>query len=293
MVWAAVLERRSCLLRHDRFVDAVRQHTDGVLRVRESIRDASKMLAKEERYRAFTIFTAMAAEALLESGGEGAVPFRVFYETCTARARLSDRSAKTVAALLVHYRFANARDDPGDRRRKLLVPTARMTDYILSWSIPAYEALDTLDRPGGVGTLEEQVLRTFASARDSYAKAGPAFFGDNPDFTRVFGLMEGGSVVCMSALSASFAARPGPTRTEIATRFALSRAQVSQVIAEGRAAGLFTASAAVEPSPALTTIYLECEATVLAFIDIHRERATRQVVAAPARPAQRAVAGRR
>lgn len=277
MVWAAVLERRVQLRRHARYREAAHQHTNGVLSVRESIRDASKMLSKEERYRAFTIFASLSARTILE--GHPAVPFRLFYETCVDLGKLSDRSAKTVGGLLVHYRFASARVDPADGRRKLLVPGERMSSYIQAWSAPAYRALETLGRPHGFGDRDEEVLATFAFACEDYARAGLAFFGDDSDFARIFGLMEGGSLVCMSALSALFDDRQAPSRAEIAGRFSLSKAQVSQVIAAGRAAGFFSTAARIEPSEALVSIYLDCEATVLAFIDLQRERAIAELSA--------------
>ena len=56
MSWVDVAKRRQLLAAHPAISDAVLAHTDGVLRVRESIRDASKLLAKEERYRAFKLF---------------------------------------------------------------------------------------------------------------------------------------------------------------------------------------------------------------------------------------------
>lgn len=269
----AVLARRAELQAHPGFRHAVHAHTDGILRVRHDLRHVCKMLAKEERYRAFTIFVMLAAKADLD--GRRTVAYRDFYETCTEAAGISDRTAKTVASLLVHFRFALSAQDGDDRRRRSLVPTGRTLDYCQYWGRPAYDALALAGRPFGAGDLRVEMQATFASALPDYCAAGLAFFTGDADFERVFAAIEGGSLVCMSALSAAMNETAAPSRSEIAELFGISRAQVSRVIAEGRAAGLFTPDAKVTPSRRLNQLYLECEATVLAFIDVHREHGRR------------------
>lgn len=272
MNWQAIGALSAVFKKHPAFEAALLRHTEGILELRSRIRHTSKLFGKEERCRSFNIYGILAAEA--DQAGRKEVALADFLEGAH-RADVSDRTAKTVASLISYYGFADQTVDVADRRRRVLVPKERTWTYMTDWAAPTFDALDLLGQTFE-GDGRRAARDTFASAKEDYISASQAFFGGNAPFTRVFAYLEGGSLLCMSAVAAALRGQPALSLGEAAERFAISKAQLSRVVAEGRACGLFTSATKATPSEALIGQYAETIAVVLAFLSHHRDLGTRR-----------------
>ncbi len=273
MGWQTVATLSTVLRRHPAFDAALIRHTDGILDMRSRIRNTSKLFGKEERCRSYNIYAILAAEA--DRDGHNAIALADFLEAARL-AEVSDRTAKTVASLLPYFGFADQTVDHADRRRRLLVPRQRTWTYMTEWSAPTFEALEILGQ-SFEGDRRAVVRDAFASAKSDYISGSLSFFGADPQFTRIFAYLEGGSLLCMAAVAAALNGTPTLSLGEASERFAISKAQLSRVVAEGRACGLFTSAAKVTPSEAMIRQYSDTVSIVLAFIMHHRDAAARRL----------------
>lgn len=258
---------------HHRFDEAEAFYTSAILQLRQRIGFASKILSKEERYRAFMIFGLLSV-LRREAGEEGGMPSGVFSGYCTQVAGVSKRIAQSTLQLLVLYRFAHASVDPDDRRLRRFAATEMLLTYLEDWVGASAEALRRLGPWASVREPPRLLLPGLARfGGEAYARNGYMFFPD-PDFCHVFAELEGGSLVVMAAIEAARAGRTGPSRGELRARFGLSRAQATRIVAAGRARALFgaDASGATTVLPRLQALYRDCILRVLSFLLLQYER---------------------
>ncbi len=184
-------------------------------------------------------------------GPNGGATYGRLLELCTRRKEISPRVLKTVLALLSLTGFVETRRSDTDRRLKFYRPTARMLAYAKQRIALALEALDIaqpeIRRMQMLQDNPDLIRQVLASADASISAARP--LADRmPDFMSFFGGREGAAPIVYTIMLADIDDTVPPSRAEMARRYALSKSQVSNVIAQGEALGYFALDAAGAPS---------------------------------------------
>lgn len=270
MSWDKVRVLTTQFQQHEQFTAAVEAYTVSMLDFRRDIRDVSKLLAKEERFRAVKVFIYLNFLAQVTPEAKG-VGFGFFQKICMSEAGISDRTSKTVLDLLRHFEFVQTVHDEQDARRVLYVGTDRLDAYVKGWLRPSWLALAHIDREAASFLNDPQlVVRAgWLSGGKEYVSGSHLFF-DDVSFARVFGMLEGGSIVVKTAIASQYSERYRISRAEIADSYNISKAQVSNVVSEGRLLGLFEDRPEISATAKLIGSYQRCVAMMMAFCLVHR-----------------------
>ncbi|MET3924695.1 hypothetical protein [Devosia sp. 2618] len=261
----------AALQAHPKFDQALHLYTRGVSDYREANHGIGKLTANEDRYRALNFFFYLWAESVAKGEG-GAVTYSALFEVCR-RGEVTTRTLKTMLALAIFTGFAERRPHPTDRRSKLYIPTARMIAFPDYWITPAAAANDLLlpgaDRVRRLRDDPDLLVHFFRSSGREFG-AGVQPMTIQPEFMAFYGNKEGGSAMVMALLLADMENLPPPNRAEISRRFGLSKSQVTQLIAQGQAAGMLQISdGVVRATQTLHDDHAEWTALCLAFLDPH------------------------
>jgi hypothetical protein len=239
---------------------------------RETTRPIAKLIANEDRYRVVNFICAMWAENIA-AGGTGAMTYGQLYNI-VERGEVTARLLKTTLSLATHSKFLVKAPNPEDRRSWLYTPTALMLDHPRLWGMANAIALDEL-LPG-----RRRVERMERGDRDAIVhllrSAGREFVaGVQPmtvqlEFMQFWGHKEGAALFSLGLLAAEAQGLPPPTRAELATRFALSKSQITFLVGMGRDLGLYTVEdGEVAPTDLLREQHAEFAALCLVFLDAH------------------------
>ncbi len=237
------------------FPTAIREYIVAVVRFREKPNLITKLIASEIRFRLTAYVFCMAAYHDIH-GPFGGVTYTQLLELCMPRQELSPRALKTTLALLKLAGFIKTSQSKSDRRSKIYHPTARMVEHVKSWIPHAVNALDALQPEMQRARMFEQdpdCLRRFAAASGRDHATGIPLIDRMPEFTCFFGKREGAIPVVQAVMLSDIEKVPPPSRAQIASRFGLSKTQVSKIIAEGTQLGFFTVDDAGIPT---ATAYL-------------------------------------
>lgn len=253
------------------FESAVKRYTRDMVAFREAARPYGKLIANEDRFRVVNFFFPLWAESLA-SGGSGALTYGELYEVCR-RGEVTSRVLKNTLALAVHLGFLTRAPNPSDRRSRLYAPTELMVRFPYQWMVPATVAIDMLI-PGP--SLTERIQSDFRLLIHFFRSAGREFDAGLqparlvPRFMQFSGHKEGATLLAMSLLAAEMAELPYPTRSEVAEQFALTKSQVSQLVATGVEMGFFAITEGVtHPTDALREGHADWVAVALAFLNHH------------------------
>lgn len=232
------------------FSQAVRAYTASLVRFRGSLQLANKLLAQETRFRTLRLLLYLDADHE-RYGPNGGATYGRLLELCTRRKEISPRVLKTVLALLSLTGFVETRRSDTDRRLKFYRPTARMLAYARQRIALALEALDIaqpeIRRMQMLQDNPDLIRQVLASAGREHIRGAP--LADRmPDFMSFFGGREGAAPIVYTIMLADIDDTVPPSRAEMARRYALSKSQVSNVIAQGEALGYFALDAAGAPS---------------------------------------------
>jgi hypothetical protein len=89
-------------------------------------------------------------------------------------------------------------------------------------------------------------------------------------FMEFWGHKEGAALFSLGLLSAEAQGLPPPSRTELATRFALSKSQITFLVGMGKDLGLYTVDGGeVTPTDSLREQHAEFAALCLVFLERH------------------------
>lgn len=228
----ALLLEAGRLAAHPAFETAVRTYTAGLVRFRESSRLINKLSAHEVRFRAVGYLLHLGAVSRV-GGGDGSVRYGQLAELCAGE--VSPRVLKTMLALMRLAGFVESRRDAADRRITLYRPTDRMLGFARTWFRHAAEALDEVDpqlRRAERLTSDRRFLdRLLVDAGSDHAAAPPA--ERLPEFIAFFGGREGAAAVVARLALSEMGGAAIASRAALARQFALSKAQVNEVIADG------------------------------------------------------------
>jgi hypothetical protein len=258
------------------FPAALREYTVAIAQFREAPRLINKVIASEARFRLGAYVFCLAADH--ETYGPlGGATYTRLLELC-AQQQLSPRTLKTTLALLKLIGFVKTSQNTSDRRSKTYHPTARWVDFVKSWIPHAVNALDALQpdmQRARMFAQDPDFLRRFAAASGREHATGIPLIDRMPEFTCFFGKREGAIPVVLSVMLSDIDGTPPPSRAHIASRFGLSKTQVSKILAEGTSLGFFTIDAAGAPAATahLRDSYARFISIELAFYARHMQPA--------------------
>jgi DNA-binding MarR family transcriptional regulator len=237
----------------------------------EANRPISKLLANEDRYRALNFsFTLWAEKVAL--GGDGSLTYGELYEICR-RGEVSSRILKTMLSLAVFSGFLDRRRNPQDGRSWLYKPTGEMIAFPQQWLMPAAQALDALqpdrDRAHRLRTDPGVLIYFFRSAGREFA-SGVQPMTVQPEFMSFFGQREGGAVFTMALLLSELEGNAPASRSDIATRYGLTKSQVNLLVTTGLEMKLVRLDNGVlRPTDRMRNEHAEWIALSLAFLGHH------------------------
>lgn len=254
------------------FPQALNRYIIELANYREASRPIAKLIANEDRYRVVNFICAMWAE-IVAAGGSGAMTYGQLYNI-VERGEVTARMLKTTLSLATFSKFLLKSPNPDDRRSWLYTPTALMLDHPRLWSMANAIPLDQL-LPG-----RRRVERVRRGDRDAIVhllrSAGREFAaGAQPmtaqlEFMEFWGHKEGAALFSLGLLSAEAQGLPPPSRATLATRFALSKSQITFLVGMGRELGLYTIEdGEVAVTDLLREQHAEFAALCLAFLDRH------------------------
>jgi len=253
------------------FEECVKHYTRDIAKFREAARPFGKLIANEDRFRVINFIFPLWAKGVA-GGGSGALTYGAIYEVCR-RGEVTSRVLKNTLAMAVHLGFLTRQPNPMDRRSWLYAPTPLMTQFPHQWLVPATMALDDLI-PGQ--SLTERLKSDPSLLIHFFLSAGREFDSGLqpaklvPRFMHFCGHREGATLVAMSLLVAEMEDQPYPRRSEIASRFGLTKSQVSQVIAAGTKLGFLAVTKGVtQPTDAMRQGNADWTAVALAFLHHH------------------------
>jgi len=232
------------------FPAAIREYTAAIARFRERPRLLNKLIASETRFRLGAYVFSLAADRETY-GPQGGATYTRLLELCAQRQELSPRILKTTLALLKLTGFIKTSQNKSDRRSKTYHPTARWVDFVKSWIPHAVNALDALQpemQRARMFAQDPDCLRRFAAASGREHMTGIPLIDRMPEFTCFFGKREGAIPVVLAVMQSDLDGTPLPSRAQIASRFGLSKTQVSKIVAEGKCLGFFTVDDAGVPA---------------------------------------------
>jgi hypothetical protein len=237
-----LLDEAAALAAHPAFESAVRTYTAGLVRFRESSRLINKLSAHEARFRTVGYLLHLSAVDRTQ-GGDGAVRYGTLAELCvTRRGEVSARVLKTMLALMRLAGFVEMRRGIADRRITFYRPTGRMLDFARLWFRHAAEALDEIEpaRRRSARLAHDQAFldRLLVEAGSDHAAAPPA--ERLPEFIDFFGGREGAAAIVARLAQREMHGIAVESRAALARRFALSKTQVNDVIADGVRRGLLS-----------------------------------------------------
>lgn len=259
------------------FAAAIREYTVGLARFREAPRLVNKLISYESRFRVTGYLLYLDADHE-RFGADGGATYTRLLELCTRRNEVSPRVLKTTLAMLKLAGFIKSAPSPSDRRSKSYRPTARMNEFTRNWLTYAVGALDVLQpRESRIKQLnnDPDFIRRFlvSGGRDHIVGEPPA--DRMPEFIGFFGSREGAAALVLSVMLAGIDGTPLPSRAQIASRFGLSKTQVSKMIAEGGDLRFFAVDAAGVPAATdyLRDAYAQWISIELAFYARHMQPA--------------------
>ncbi|SMQ58599.1 hypothetical protein SAMN06295905_0105 [Devosia lucknowensis] len=261
---AAVLDHPDFGLIHDRYTTSLSFY-------REASRPFAKLIANEDRYRALNFLFTIWAEKV-GHGLDGSMTYGELHEICR-RGEISPRILKTTLSLATLYGFLERRPNPADGRSWLYIPTPAMIAFPQQWLMPAANALDALfpgqDRSGRLAQDSGALVHFLRSAGREFA-AGTQPQTMQADFQEFYGRKEGGASFTMGLLVADAQGQPPLSRSEMASRYGLTKSQVTQLIAMGEQKGLMLVRNGVPmPTDLLRKNHAEWVALSLAFLGHH------------------------
>ncbi len=183
------------------------------------------------------------------AGGDGGVSYGALFELCVGKkGEVGARVLKTTLALLRLAGFVQTWRGAADGRVVFYRPTARMYDHAKLAYGYAAAALDVLEpeaeRRRNLDAGGAFLQRMLMSAGKAHAEAPPNDL--MPDFIGFIGEREGAGAV-LAALMQSPEGEV-PSRAGLASRFGLSKSQVTKILEEGAARGYFRMDAAGLPT---------------------------------------------
>jgi hypothetical protein len=232
------------------FPAAIREYTGAIARFRETPRLVNKLIASETRFRLGAYVFCLAADQETY-GPHGGATYSRLLELCARREELSPRTLKTTLALLKLTGFVKTSQNKSDRRSRTYLPTARWVDFVKSWIHHAVNALDLLQpdmQRARMFAQDPDFLRRFIVASGHEHMTGIPLIDRMPEFTCFFGKREGAIPVVLAVMLSDIDSTPLPSRAQIASRFGLSKTQVSKIIGEGTSLGFFTIGDAGVPA---------------------------------------------
>jgi hypothetical protein len=180
---------------------------------------------------------------------------------------------KNTLAMAVHLGFLSRKPNPADRRSWLYAPTEVMALFPHQWLVPATLALDELI-PGQ--SLTERLRNDPRLLIHFFLSAGREFDSGLqpaklvPEYMYFCGHREGAPLLAMALLVAEMDGLPYPTRSEVATRFGLTKSQVTKVVAAGEELGFLAVTDGVaQPTDAMREGNTDWVAVALAFLHHH------------------------
>ncbi len=176
------------------------------------------------------------------AGGEGGVTYGELFEICVARrAEVGARVLKTTLALLRLAGFVETWRGKTDRRVVHYRPTGRMYSHARLAYGYAAAALDVLEpqtrRLCRLQTDEVFLQTMLASAGAAHAEQPPG--GYMPDFIGYIGEREGAGAVLALLIMTQARRAPPPSRAALASRFGLSKSQVTRILTDGAERGYY------------------------------------------------------
>lgn len=254
------------------FPEALGTYVVELANYREASRPFGKLIANEDRYRVVNFICAMWAE-IIAAGGRGAMTYGQLFEICR-RGEVTPRILKTTLSLATFSGFLTKSPNPDDRRSWLYTPTPLMMEHPFRWGMANALALDQL-LPGKrrVERMQrrnrDDVIHLLRSAGREFA-AGVQPMTVQLDFMEFWGHKEGAALFSLGLLSAEARGLPRPSRAQLATRFGLSKSQVTHLVATGRQLGLYTLEGGeVTPTDLLRAQHAEFAALCLVFLEPH------------------------
>jgi DNA-binding MarR family transcriptional regulator len=258
------------------FCTALREYTVAIAQFREAPQLLNKLIASETRFRlvAYLLYLDSDYERF---GAYGGASYSRLLKLCQSQRDLSPRALKTMLALLKVTGFIRTSQNPLDRRAKTYRPTPRMLEFTSRWIPHAVNALDALQpdmqRARAFAQNPEGFMRKFVTLGGREHTAGIPLIDRMPEFTGFFGKREGAIPVVLAVMLSDIEGVRLPSRTQIASRFGLSKTQVSKLMAEGVCLGFFEIDARGIPSatPHLRDSYSKWISIELAFYARHMQ----------------------
>lgn len=258
------------------FCTALREYTVAIAQFREAPRLLNKLIASETRFRLLSYLLYLDSDQE-RFGAQGGASYSRLLELRQSQPELSPRVIKTMLALLQVTGFIRVARPPTDRRAKTYRPTPRMLDFSRRWMPHAVNALDVLQperqRARAFAQDPEAFIRKFVTLGGREHTAGVPLIDRMPEFTGFFGKREGAIPVVLAVMLSDMDKVSFPSRTQIASRFGLSKTQVSKLMAEGVCLGFFEIDARGIPSatPHLRDSYSKWISIELAFYARHMQ----------------------
>ena len=268
-----LLEDAARFAAHPDFGAAILAYTAGLARLREAPRLVNMVISTDVRWRVVGYLMYLDADRE-RFGPLGGATFSRLLEACMARNEASPRAVRSVLALLQFGGLVRVVPSLSDRRVRFYRPTERMFGFVRQWLGYGTAALDILEPE-----LERSRLIDDQAFMDAYSvSGGRAHLQDPvPLVDRVpaplssLKHMLGSYSVIVAVVLARLEGRAAPSHHDMARRYGLSRAQVSNVMAAGLNQGLFTldASGNIEPTSQLRAGFQHWISIELAFYARH------------------------
>lgn len=252
--------RSAAILAHPRFADARQVAIDRYLALYSGTPALNKLLIDGSKY-VVIMFAVCLAAGQREDEPDSWLTLSKLQDVVTALQAGSPGLVEAIVGRMIDSRLMETRSAPGDRRKKLLVPTEALIRHDL-------DMLAALAAPCTV--LGNHPAFDLAMARDrdmqkacrifSVGEFGRAFqtLMKHPEMMGFF-QRDSGYLVLLAFLQSALASSAGLVSTvpykDIAERFGVSRAHVRNMVEDAEAAGLMRTlepgGAAVEVLPAL------------------------------------------